>query len=1683
MRKLLHFEMFVVFLVAILLLAVPGNPAYAGWARLYGDSTAQEIHDSVQTPDGGYLMVGATKLGAPPYSALIIKLDSSGQLVWARSYGSNNEVFNSIIPLPNGNYLVAGKTKYFDTDDCLIVEVDSSGNVLTVRTFRGAGWDTCDAVARTPDGNFILAGSSLFFSPWNQDALLLKVNPSYDLIWSKLYSNPPVGGSYGMEELYALVPTGESGAIAVGSTDHSTAHDPSDVLALRVDVNGNLLWNSVFNGFYQDDEVWDEAKDVIFLADGSVMLTGYAYMNTSYDLLLLQLDAGNGAPLFNATYGDASANEYGQSLVETPSGELVITGWVSDATGARALFTRLDANRNVTIANVLGPATNADEITANILDVASYFVSGYSYGYVPDGEAMGIKINDGLTIPGCADISTVTLPRGQQVSQRTITLVTTDYSLTPNSYSLNSTTLDFITRTVCTGEVVGPDITVWPTSHNYGTLTVGQQADKVFQVWNDGNADLHIGVVTDPLAPFSKIADTCSNQTLAPAQTCEITYRFQPTSEGTFTGNSTIPSDDPDEPSVVVNLSGNGVAPDIEVSPDPVDFGGVHEGRSYAVSITVRNSGNGNLIIGTISAPTGPFHTVEDYCSSKTLESSGICYLRIEFTPPPSPPFSGGVHTGSLSIPSNDPDENPYVLPLRGVEVSPPVLIAPANDVYVSESPQLRLRADAPGVSTLHFTIEIGREPYYWYWTPYDQRTAPTGWSKPSYSSGEEGQYDLQVRLAPGDYKWRANVHYEGISSEYSEVRSFRVPEPPTLLSPEYGATVGSHPIFTMTWNNPGTPTTLHYILEILDSSSGNVLRTYDQRESSNGWSKPSYAPGETASFQVPDSLPQSENGYSWRARIFLDDFGAMSPASPLKFFSVKLPTINEVSPTPIVNSAKRVLDISGNGFIPGTTVKLVCTACPDDSPREIPATILVNYGYYMQVEFDLTSSAIFGGYDLVITNPLGDEERLHLLIQPFISFPWMESLGPNGIPILPETWKFDGTRFNNFLVYNFTNSRDPGFFLVEFDLTGLQEFIRVRVGRGNDEGTYDRRQALNKNKATVLIPVTSSATANLPLGLGVNPEKVIFPSSSPAGFSPSNDEEDFVIFRDGKQVTWKGIGSATKDTVKGMIVDTLISAGCGIATDLLLNDPEYRNLKKAVSDVVDSLPDNVAKTPEYVIKQVASALAGLIPGVPWVTKFTECMDRIVGGFINAFDSAAKRAADRLRAQNEGDILEAQLDALEEAQRRGGNTLYAYLAYNIVSAKLHEPPCSPAPSNTGGGTYTVQAPWDPNDKLTITTYPCERVDVNGVPQCARYFIPMANATDPIEYMIRFENKAEATAPAVNVVITDVLDPDLDPSTLNVINSSHPHVFQTPEVNGQTVIFRFTDINLPPNTNPPEGEGFVRFTVKPRPGLPPGTEIRNKASIVFDFNPPIETPEVVHILGTGEVSVTRGTAQLPTTAQKGATNVPLLQFRITSGPSEGIKIEGFTLQASGTGNDQTDILAVRLFLDANSDGTVGQNDIELWRGNFSADNGTATISIPPRTIPPNASETYLVTYDFAQTIAFQGIQHMPRFARLQHENKSQPIPLSRYPLFPFALCLILAIFSTGNKRFHALFSFLLLLSTFWFLTSCGGGRGPAPAETRSYRATLTSITAKGAITNTNVSVTGTPISGPTLSVQK
>jgi len=128
-----------------------------------------------------------------------------------------------------------------------------------------------------------------------------------------------------------------------------------------------------------------------------------------------------------------------------------------------------------------------------------------------------------------------------------------------------------------------------------------------------------------------------------------------------------------------------------------------------------------------------------------------------------------------------------------------------------------------------------------------------------------------------------------------------------------------------------------------------------------------------------------------------------------------------------------------------------------------------------------------------------------------------------------------------------------------------------------------------------------------------------------------------------------------------------------------------------------------------------------------------------------------------------------------------------------------------------------------------------------------HFVPPA---EPFQYAVYFENVDTATAPAETVVVADTLSPNLDWATFRYDTASHqPSAVLFDSVHG-VVTFRFAGINLPPNKHPPEGEGWLSYTINPKPGLTTGAVIKNRAWIVFDQNAPMETHEVLNTIDAG-----------------------------------------------------------------------------------------------------------------------------------------------------------------------------------------------------------------------------------------
>jgi hypothetical protein len=118
---------------------------------------------------------------------------------------------------------------------------------------------------------------------------------------------------------------------------------------------------------------------------------------------------------------------------------------------------------------------------------------------------------------------------------------------------------------------------------------------------------------------------------------------------------------------------------------------------------------------------------------------------------------------------------------------------------------------------------------------------------------------------------------------------------------------------------------------------------------------------------------------------------------------------------------------------------------------------------------------------------------------------------------------------------------------------------------------------------------------------------------------------------------------------------------------------------------------------------------------------------------------------------------------------------------------------------------------------------------------------------PFHYRIYFENVDTATASAKNIYLIDTLDSDFDISTIEFGETSHPVTNIELDSSQGIINWTFSEIYLPPNVNPPEGEGWVSFSIHPKPNLPSGTYITNRASIVFDYNEPILTPMLTNVI--------------------------------------------------------------------------------------------------------------------------------------------------------------------------------------------------------------------------------------------
>ncbi len=233
---------------------------------------------------------------------------------------------------------------------------------------------------------------------------------------------------------------------------------------------------------------------------------------------------------------------------------------------------------------------------------------------------------------------------------------------------IKSPSLDETPSVSLTATGVQPHFAIDRKIVEFGRVRRTTDATQTLRIRDTGSGALSIvsTAITGATPSDFSLSGSCHGQIAAGAG-CTLVVHFSPGAEGPRSARLAITHDAAAKP-VDVALTGIGLPPPvpaISVSPAHVDFGSITVGqRSSFVTLTVHNSGSGNLIfraVHLVGSDAAEFHAVSGTCDGLPfLAPDSDCTIGVRFLP--SKP---GSRRARLEIRNNSPTPAVFVN-LRG---------------------------------------------------------------------------------------------------------------------------------------------------------------------------------------------------------------------------------------------------------------------------------------------------------------------------------------------------------------------------------------------------------------------------------------------------------------------------------------------------------------------------------------------------------------------------------------------------------------------------------------------------------------------------------------------------------------------------------------------------------------------------------------------------------------------------------------------------------------------------------------------------------------------------------------------------------------------------------------------------------------------------------------------------------
>ena len=208
-----------------------------------------------------------------------------------------------------------------------------------------------------------------------------------------------------------------------------------------------------------------------------------------------------------------------------------------------------------------------------------------------------------------------------------------------------------------------PAAAIWPSSLNFGTLQLGQTSSaKTADLYNSGVATLKPAIRVSP-ADYQVTSNNCP-KSLTVGTSCSVSVDFSPQDINSRKGSISI-SDNATVSPQKVTLSGTGT--EVNVNPDPVNFGNVQHGTSSTMTVTIKNLSGGsfpahNMTFKSIAVSGTDFTLSNNSCpvSPNTLAAGASCTVKVQFAP-----ANTGNFNGTLTV-TDDGGGSPQKIGLSG---------------------------------------------------------------------------------------------------------------------------------------------------------------------------------------------------------------------------------------------------------------------------------------------------------------------------------------------------------------------------------------------------------------------------------------------------------------------------------------------------------------------------------------------------------------------------------------------------------------------------------------------------------------------------------------------------------------------------------------------------------------------------------------------------------------------------------------------------------------------------------------------------------------------------------------------------------------------------------------------------------------------------------------------------------